>query len=351
MHAMLNVGSHRRIHGAHGHFLCGKRWSPPNTHTVTREEAVPRTGWITWWSSIVNCLSVTASVCALLIMLVCPSFCLCVCLSVFLSVCQSFCSTVCLLHICLSVCLSHICLSVCQKRPIILMSVHLSVCLFAHLPLSCLCVYACPFVWCLVCSRTTCHVSVPTNAVIAKALTLKNDGNEHFKKKQYDKAVKVYTEALKLKCSDDELNTMLYTNRAAANFYLGNNRSSLEDAKEALRLNPSHMKAIVRGTYLGSNTISLTLIILLLISLYYFTLLLANRMCCSWDTIRYTSKLVPQGIWYSTSWVWTSRVLHELSIALGQQFERSCQNRDHWRAVTVVMFAVFLVISKLWWYD
>ncbi|XP_062509086.1 tetratricopeptide repeat protein 4-like [Corticium candelabrum] len=81
----------------------------------------------------------------------------------------------------------------------------------------------------------------------AKALTLKNDGNEQFKKKRYDKAVNAYTEAIKLNCGDDNLNTMLYTNRAAANFYVGNNRSSLEDAKEALKLSPSHMKAIIRA--------------------------------------------------------------------------------------------------------
>lgn len=61
------------------------------------------------------------------------------------------------------------------------------------------------------------------------------------------KAVRAYTEALNLKCSDDELNTILYTNRAAANFYLRNNRLSLEDAKVALKLNPNHMKAIVRA--------------------------------------------------------------------------------------------------------
>jgi hypothetical protein len=85
------------------------------------------------------------------------------------------------------------------------------------------------------------------------------------------KAVRAYTEALNLKCSDDELNTILYTNRAAANFYLRNNRLSLEDAKVALKLNPNHMKAIVRGSQYLIDIFSLGLKYALLI--IYFQML------------------------------------------------------------------------------
>ncbi|XP_078249031.1 tetratricopeptide repeat protein 4 isoform X1 [Pogona vitticeps] len=80
-----------------------------------------------------------------------------------------------------------------------------------------------------------------------QAKTYKNEGNDYFKEKDYKKAVISYTEGLKKKCGDLELNAMLYTNRAAAQFYLGNYRSALNDAVAARKLKPSHLKAIIRG--------------------------------------------------------------------------------------------------------
>lgn len=50
---------------------------------------------------------------------------------------------------------------------------------------------------------------------------LKNEGNEFFKEKKYEKAIICYTAALKKNCGDQEVNTVLLTNRAAAQFYLG----------------------------------------------------------------------------------------------------------------------------------
>ncbi|XP_069795021.1 LOW QUALITY PROTEIN: tetratricopeptide repeat protein 4 [Narcine bancroftii] len=75
----------------------------------------------------------------------------------------------------------------------------------------------------------------------------KNEGNQYFKEKNYKKAIVSYTEGLKRKCTDTELNVILYTNRAAAQFYLGNNRSALNDAIAARKLKPNHLKAIIRG--------------------------------------------------------------------------------------------------------
>uniref|UniRef100_A0A8C7A2Z0 Tetratricopeptide repeat domain 4 n=1 Tax=Nothoprocta perdicaria TaxID=30464 RepID=A0A8C7A2Z0_NOTPE len=75
----------------------------------------------------------------------------------------------------------------------------------------------------------------------------KNEGNEYFKEKDYGKAVLSYTEGLKKKCQDPELGAVLLTNRAAAQARLGNYRSALNDAIQARRLKPSHLKAIVRG--------------------------------------------------------------------------------------------------------
>ncbi|XP_061680581.1 tetratricopeptide repeat protein 4 isoform X2 [Syngnathoides biaculeatus] len=80
-----------------------------------------------------------------------------------------------------------------------------------------------------------------------KAQSLKNEGNEFFKEKNYQKAVVAYTAALQNKCGDQDLDTVLLTNRAAAHFHLGNMRSALNDAKAAKKINPEHLKALIRG--------------------------------------------------------------------------------------------------------
>ncbi|XP_007257243.3 tetratricopeptide repeat protein 4 [Astyanax mexicanus] len=80
-----------------------------------------------------------------------------------------------------------------------------------------------------------------------QAKSLKDEGNEYFKEKNYKKAIVAYTEGLKKNCSDSDLNAILYTNRAAAHFYLGNMRSALNDATAARRLKSDHIKAIIRG--------------------------------------------------------------------------------------------------------
>ncbi|CAN9500893.1 unnamed protein product [Ophioblennius macclurei] len=80
-----------------------------------------------------------------------------------------------------------------------------------------------------------------------QAESLKNEGNEFFKEKNYQKAVESYTAGLQKKCGDQELNVVLLTNRAAANFYLGNMRSALNDAAAAKKIKPDHLKALIRG--------------------------------------------------------------------------------------------------------
>ncbi|XP_072539110.1 tetratricopeptide repeat protein 4 [Salminus brasiliensis] len=80
-----------------------------------------------------------------------------------------------------------------------------------------------------------------------QAKSLKDEGNEYFKEKDYKKAIVTYTAGLKKNCSDSDLNAILYTNRAAAHFYLGNMRSALNDATAAKKLKPDHIKAIIRG--------------------------------------------------------------------------------------------------------
>ncbi|CAI9621344.1 unnamed protein product [Staurois parvus] len=79
------------------------------------------------------------------------------------------------------------------------------------------------------------------------AKSCKDEGNDFFKEKNYKKAIEAYTEGIKKNCKDQELNAVLYTNRAAAQFHLGNYRSSLNDAVAARKQKPEHLKAIIRG--------------------------------------------------------------------------------------------------------
>lgn len=55
----------------------------------------------------------------------------------------------------------------------------------------------------------------------ARALSYKEDGNEEFKKKNYKKAIQVYTEGIKINCSDEVVMSTLYANRANAHFKIG----------------------------------------------------------------------------------------------------------------------------------
>ncbi|NXY00802.1 TTC4 protein, partial [Pteruthius melanotis] len=74
-----------------------------------------------------------------------------------------------------------------------------------------------------------------------------NEGNEYFREKDYGRAVAAYSEGLRRRCGDAELDAVLLTNRGAAHFHLGNYRSALNDAIQAKKLKPTHLKAIIRG--------------------------------------------------------------------------------------------------------
>ena len=79
------------------------------------------------------------------------------------------------------------------------------------------------------------------------ALSYKEDGNKNFELRKYRWAIDSYTEGIKCKPTDQLLNAVLYTNRAAANYRIGNFRSALNDCIEARKFVSSHLKAIVRG--------------------------------------------------------------------------------------------------------
>lgn len=86
----------------------------------------------------------------------------------------------------------------------------------------------------------------PDDTPYEKAMAHKKDGNFQFKFKKYKLACAAYTEAIKSKCDDAELLSILYSNRAAANFHLKNYRSSLLDAMQAVKLYPQKIKALLR---------------------------------------------------------------------------------------------------------
>ncbi|KAK5647150.1 hypothetical protein RI129_002042 [Pyrocoelia pectoralis] len=75
----------------------------------------------------------------------------------------------------------------------------------------------------------------------------KDDGNFNFKHAKYRLAIIAYTEGLKVKCNNADIDSLLYNNRAAANYFLKNYRSSLRDCEWALRLKPNYRKATIRA--------------------------------------------------------------------------------------------------------
>lgn len=85
------------------------------------------------------------------------------------------------------------------------------------------------------------------NTPLELATNYKEDGNFNFKHKNYRLAILGYTEGIKQKCDDAEINASLYNNRAAAHWHLKNYRSALYDSEKALSFNPSHSKARLRA--------------------------------------------------------------------------------------------------------
>lgn len=75
-------------------------------------------------------------------------------------------------------------------------------------------------------------------------------GLEHKKKFYLRQAIEQYSQGLALMCSDADLNSVLYANRAHVNLLLGNFRNALHDAKYSARANPSNVK-VLRGAQRG----------------------------------------------------------------------------------------------------
>jgi hypothetical protein len=74
---------------------------------------------------------------------------------------------------------------------------------------------------------------------------LKQKGNEYFIAKDFRNAVDLYSQALAL-CTDNDVRKVLLTNRSAAKLGLENYPDAVQDAKDALEIDPSHIKAYYR---------------------------------------------------------------------------------------------------------
>lgn len=75
----------------------------------------------------------------------------------------------------------------------------------------------------------------------------KEDGNYNFKYKNYRLAIVSYTEGIKAKCDNPEINAVLYNNRGASHYFLKNYRSCLNDCEKALTYKPDYIKALYRA--------------------------------------------------------------------------------------------------------
>ncbi|XP_063387841.1 DNA polymerase interacting tetratricopeptide repeat-containing, protein of 47 kDa [Cydia fagiglandana] len=85
------------------------------------------------------------------------------------------------------------------------------------------------------------------NTALELATNYKEDGNFNFRHKNYRLAILGYTEGIKVRCEDAEMNAFLYNNRAAAQYHLKNYRSALADSERALSFKPDHAKARLRA--------------------------------------------------------------------------------------------------------
>ncbi|KAF9688486.1 hypothetical protein SADUNF_Sadunf02G0202000 [Salix dunnii] len=92
------------------------------------------------------------------------------------------------------------------------------------------------------------------------ALELKEKGNEYVKmgKKHYSDAIECYTRAINQEVLSDSDNSTVYSNRAHVNLLLGNYRRALTDAREAIKLCPTSVKAMYRA---AKASLSLNLLV------------------------------------------------------------------------------------------
>jgi len=80
------------------------------------------------------------------------------------------------------------------------------------------------------------------NCGALRAEALKMEGNGAHQAKEYEKAIKLYSQAIEL----DPANPIYYNNRAAAKIELKDYKSAMLDCQEALSIDPKFAKAFAR---------------------------------------------------------------------------------------------------------
>ncbi|XP_051903016.1 tetratricopeptide repeat protein 1 [Hippocampus zosterae] len=88
-----------------------------------------------------------------------------------------------------------------------------------------------------------------------ESLTLKEEGNRHFKNGDWSPAEQSYTQALRL-CPRpfSRERAVLFSNRAAARLHLERKDDGIADCSRALELNPDYVKALLRRAELYEQT-------------------------------------------------------------------------------------------------
>ncbi|KAG7382164.1 hypothetical protein PHYBOEH_010610 [Phytophthora boehmeriae] len=75
---------------------------------------------------------------------------------------------------------------------------------------------------------------------------LKHNGNEHFKRGEYQEAVRFYSEAVQIDGQHQEYCAVIYCNRAAAQMGLERYHTAILDCNEALQRKPKYPRALLR---------------------------------------------------------------------------------------------------------
>lgn len=78
---------------------------------------------------------------------------------------------------------------------------------------------------------------------VQKLMRTKEEGNNAFKAKDYRKAIDLWSQALEVDPSNKDMNAKILQNRAQAHINLKEYDNAVKDCTEALRLDPSYVKA------------------------------------------------------------------------------------------------------------
>ncbi|CAH0548699.1 unnamed protein product [Brassicogethes aeneus] len=79
-----------------------------------------------------------------------------------------------------------------------------------------------------------------------EAAKFKEEGNEAFKKCNYDEAIKLYSKSINLTTTECKELAIYYKNRAAAYIKIGNYEKALQDCEDSLKITPRDPKALFR---------------------------------------------------------------------------------------------------------